>query len=133
MKLTDKRFWIFEAFTILYAMVLMFLALIILDKSLTIEVVLIIVGLSCTTGALTWLIADGKHWFAFGLIYELIFSLSIFAFLMIDGLISGLLDCIGFEMCIAFVFPIAVVCFMPSMILAYVGYNLFNNNITNKE
>ena len=81
-----------------------------------------------------WLFANEKHWFAFGLIYEAIFIILLFAYLMIDGLIRGLLDWIDYlEMCVAFVFPIAVVCFIPSMILAFVGYHTFNKNITNKE
>jgi hypothetical protein len=77
--------------------------------------------------------ANGKHWFVFGLIFEVLFIILLSAYLMIDGLNSGLLDRIGFEMCVAFVLPIAIVCFIPSMILAFVGYHLFNKNITNKE
>ena len=128
MKLTDKRFWKFEAFTILYAGVLMLLELTIFGKSLTSEIVLFTIGWCCITSA------NGKHWFAFGLIYEAIFIILLFAYLMIDGLIRGLLDWIDYlEMCVAFVFPIAVVCFIPSMILAFVGYHTFNKNITNKE
>ncbi len=134
MKLTDKRFWKFEAFTILYAGVLMLLELTIFGKSLTSEIVLFTIGWGCITSAITWLFANGKHWFAFGLIYEAIFIILLFAYLMIDGLIRGLLDWIDYlEMCVAFVFPIAVVCFIPSMILAFVGYHTFNKNITNKE
>ena len=97
------------------------------------EVVLIIVGVSCITSAITWLITDGKHWFVFGLIYEALFIILLFAYLIIDGVISGLLEWIVFEICVAFVLPIAIVCFIPSMILAFVGYHLFNKNITNKE
>ena len=134
MKLTDKRFWKFEAFTILYAGVLMLLELTIFGKSLTSEIVLFTIGWCCITSAITWLFANGKHWSAFGLIYEAIFIILLFAYLMIDGLIRGLLDWIDYlEMCVAFVFPIAVVCFIPSMILAFVGYHTFNKNITNKE
>ncbi len=134
MKLTDKRFWKFEAFTILYAGVLMLLELTIFGKSLTSEIVLFTIGWCCITNAITWLFANEKHWFAFGLIYEAIFIILLFAYLMIDGLIRGLLDWIDYlEMCVAFVFPIAVVCFIPSMILAFVGYHTFNKNITNKE
>lgn len=134
MKLTDKRFWKFEAFTILYAGVLMLLELTIFGKSLTSEIVLFTIGWCCITSAITWLFANEKHWFAFGLIYETIFIILLFAYLMIDGLIRGLLDWIDYlEMCVAFVFPIAVVCFIPSMILAFVGYHTFNKNITNKE
>ena len=134
MKLTDKRFWKFEGFTILYAGVLMLLELTIFGKSLTSEIVLFTIGWCCITSAITWPFANGKHWFAFGLIYEVIFILLLFAYLMIDGLIRGLLNWIDYlEMCVVFVFLIAVVCFIPSMILAFVGYHLFNKNITNKE
>ena len=134
MKLTDKRFWKFEAFTILYAGVLMLLELTIFGKSLTSEIVLFTIGWCCITSAITWLFANGKHWFAYRLIYEAIFIILLFAYLMIDGLIRGLLDWIDYlEMCVAFVFPIAVVSLIPSMILAFVGYHTFNKNITNKE
>ena len=133
MKLTDKRFWIFEAFTIIYAGLLMLLELIIFGKPLTGEIMLFIIAWCCITGAITWPFANGKHWFVLGLIYEVLFIILLSAYLMIDGLNSGLLDRIGFEMCVAFVFPIAIVCFIPSMILAFVGYHLFNKSITNKE
>ena len=133
MKLTDKRFWIFEAFTIIYAGLLMLLELIIFGKSLTGEIILFIIAWCYITGAITWPFANGKHWFVFGLIYEALFIILLFAYLIIDGVISGLLDWIVFEMCVAFVLPIAIVCLIPSMILAFVGYHLFNKNITNKE
>ena len=133
MKPTDKRFWIFEAFTIIYAGLLMLLELIIFGKPLTGEIMLFIIAWCCITGAITWPFANRKHWFVFGLIYEVIFIILLSAYLMIDGLNRGLLDWIDFEMCVAFVLPIAIVCFIPSMILAFVGYHLFNKNITNKE
>ena len=134
MILTDKRFWKFEAFTILYAGVLMLIELTIFGKSLTSEMVLFTIGWCCITSAITWPLVNGKHWFAFGLIYEVIFIILLFAYLMIDGLIRGLLNWLDYlEMCVAFVFPIAVVCFIPSMILAFVGYHLFNKNITNTK
>lgn len=133
MKLTDKRFWIFEVFTILYAGVLMLLEMIIFGKSLTSELVLFIIGWCCITSAVTWFIAKEKHWFAFGLIYEATLIVLLFTYLMINGLIRGLLDWICIEMCVAFVFPIAVVCFVPSMILAFVGCALFNRNIKNMK
>ena len=133
MKLTDKRFWKFEAITIVYAGLLMLLELIIFGKSLTGEIMLFIIAWCCIIGAITWSFANGKHWFVFGLIFEVLFIILLSAYLMIDGLNSGLLDRIGFEMCVAFVLPIAIVCFIPSMILAFVGYHLFNKSITNKE
>ena len=133
MKLTDKRYWIFEAFTIIYAGLLILLELIIFGKSLTGEIILFIIAWCCITGSITWPFANGKHWFVFGLIYEALFIFLLFAYLIVDGVISGLLDWFGFEMYVAFVLPIAIVCFIPSMILAFVGYHLFNKNITNKE
>lgn len=45
MKLTDKRFWKFEAITIVYAGLLMLLELIIFGKSLTGEIMLFIIAL----------------------------------------------------------------------------------------
>ena len=117
----------------MFAVVLMFLALIILDKSLTMEVMLIIVGLSCITSAITWPIADGKQWLILGLIYEALFIILLFVSLIIDGLIRGLMDWISFTLCFVFVFTIAIICLIPSMVLAFVGYHLFNKNITNKE
>ena len=92
MKLTDKRFWIFEAFTIIYAGLLMLLELIIFGKSLTGEIMLFIIAWCCITGSITWPFANGKHWFVFGLIYEALFIILLFAYLIIDGVISGLLE-----------------------------------------
>lgn len=74
----------------------MLLELTIFGKSLPSEIVLFTIGWCCITSAITWLFANGKHWFAFGLIYEAIFIILLFAYLMIDGLIRGLLDWIGF-------------------------------------
>lgn len=133
MKLTDKRFWIFEAFTIIYAGLLMLLELIIFGKSLTGEIMLFIIAWCCITGSITWPFANGKHWFVFGLIYEALFIILLFAYLIIDGLIHGLMDWIYLPLCFAFIFTIAIICLIPSIVLAFVGYHLFNRNITNKE
>lgn len=73
MKPKDKRFWIFESFTLLYAIGLMVLAIVFWGKTVTIDLSLFVVGLCLASGIITWLVADGKHWFIFGLIYEVIF------------------------------------------------------------
>lgn len=129
MTLTDKRFWIFEAFTVLYAVVLMLLELIIVGKSLTSEIALFIIGWSCITGAVAWPFANGKHWFAFGLIYEATLILLLFACLVTDGLIRGSFNGDDLIMCVAFVFPIVVLSFLPSIALAFVDYNLFKKSV----
>ena len=60
MKLTDKRFWIFEAFTIIYAGLLMLLELIIFGKSLTGEIMLFIIACVVSLELLPGLLQTGN-------------------------------------------------------------------------
>lgn len=55
MILTDKRFWIFEASTIVYSVLVMLFVDLIASESV-IEFKLIFTGLCCVSGVITWLL-----------------------------------------------------------------------------
>lgn len=57
--MTDKRFWIFEASTLLYAIGLTALGCVVWDKTGTIELGLILGCLSLISGLITWPTANG--------------------------------------------------------------------------
>lgn len=137
MKPTGKRFWIFEAFTVLYAIGLMLLGYGVWGKSSVVEFQLSVVGLCCISGLATWPIAKGRHWLVFGFIYEAVFLLIISVCLWIDAMINHatvfndlLLDISIF---LYFIFVIAVVTFLPSLALAFFGYHLFDKNVGDKK
>lgn len=137
MKPTGKRFWIFEAFTVLYAIGLMLLGYMVWGKSSVVEFQLSVVGLCCISGLATWPIAKGRHWLVFGLIYEAVFLLMISVCLWIDAMINHatvfndlLLDISIF---LNFISVIAVVTFLPSLALAFFGYHLFDKNVGDKK
>ncbi len=67
MKLTDKRFWKFEAFTFLYAIGLILLVGFLFDKPIPFERTVYFSSLFLLSGLVAWLVANGKHWFVFGL------------------------------------------------------------------
>ena len=75
MKLTDKRFWIFEAFTFLYAIGLILLVGFLFDKPIPFERTVYFSSLFLLSGLVAWLVANGKHWFVFGIVYEIIFMI----------------------------------------------------------
>ncbi|MDE6264966.1 MAG: hypothetical protein K2M11_07460 [Paramuribaculum sp.] len=132
MQLTDKRFMIFEVATIVYAIGLMLIAKCVWEKTPTIGILTFLIGFSLISGLITWIIANGKHWFVFGLTYEAIFLLLITLCMIFDAIIGGysVFNDLYLDILIlfAFVFTIAVVCFIPSMILAFVGYHLFGKS-----
>ncbi|GFI66786.1 hypothetical protein IMSAG192_00308 [Muribaculaceae bacterium] len=87
MKLTDKRFWIFEGFCILYSVLLMEIVDLLFGSSM-LGFKLIIIGSCMISGLMTWLMADGKHWAIFGIIYEAVFLLIISAIFWVSFFIS---------------------------------------------
>ena len=132
MKPADKRFWIFEGFTLLYAIALMILDFMAWGHSAA-GTLFFFVGSCCTSGWVTFLIANGKHWLVFGLVYEVIYLLLLFMYLLADGWMSGYFDEEYLDMCLAFIYPIAIVSLFPSLALAFVGYHLFNENREKKK
>lgn len=137
LKLTDKRFWIFETSTLLYAIGLTVLGCVVWSKTATIELGLFLVSLCFISGLITWLIANGKHWFVFGLVYEGVFLCLIAAFCVIIGVVTNgtifndfWLD-IG--MLLVFIFTIGVVSILPTIALAFFGYHIFRKNVSTKE
>lgn len=74
MKLTDKRFWIFEGFVLLYGVVQLLIAnYSVGDLYISEETTLRPVGLLLLTGVITWLIATGRKWVVFALVFEAIY------------------------------------------------------------
>lgn len=137
MRLADKRFWIFEASTLLYAIGLTVLGCVIWSKTATIELGSFLVSLCFISGLITWLIANGKHWFVFGLVYEVVFLCLIAAFCVIIGVVTNgtifndfWLD-IG--ILLAFTFTIGVVSLLPTIALAFFGYHIFRKNVSTEE
>lgn len=129
MKLTDKRFWIFEASTLLYTIGLLALGCVVWDKTSTIELGLFLACVCLISGLITWLIANGKHWFVLGIVYEVVFLCLIAAFCVIVAVVTGgtifndfWLD-IG--ILLVFIFTIGVVSLLPTIALAFFGYHLF--------
>lgn len=135
-KLTNIRFWIFEAYVLLYAIGLTRLGCVVWDKTATMELGLFVVCLCLATGLITWLIANGKHWLFFGLIYEVIFIILIATITIIGALLTGYSFfndfCLDLAILLAFIFAIAIVSFLPTLALAYLGYHIFHRNIENK-
>lgn len=129
MKLIDKRLGLFEIFTLLYAIGLTALGCVVWDKTATIELGLFLACVCLISGLITWLIANGKHWFVFGLVYEVVFLCLIAAFCVIVAVVTNgtifndfWLD-IG--ILLVFIFTIGVASFLPTIALAFVGYYLF--------
>lgn len=87
MRLTDKRFLIFEGFCILYSVLLMEIVDLLFGSSM-LGFKLIIVGSCMISGLMTWLMADGKHWAVFGIIYEVISLLILSAIFWVSFFIS---------------------------------------------
>lgn len=85
MKLTDKRFWKFEAFTFLYAIGLILLVGFLFDKPIPFERTVYFSSLFLLSG----LVANGKHWFVFGIVYEIIFMILWALMLAVAHYITG--------------------------------------------
>lgn len=134
MALTDKRFWIFEASTLLYAIGLLALGCVVWDKTSTIGLGLFLACVCLISGLITWLIANGKHWFVFGLVYEVVFLCLMAAFCVIAAVATNgtifndfWLD-IG--ILLVFIFTIGLVSLLPTIALAFFGYHIFRKNVS---
>ena len=130
--LRDKRFWIFELFTLFYAMGLTALGCVVWGKTSSIELGIFLVCLCFMCSLLTWLIANGRHWFVFVLVYEAVFICLIAAFCVIVALITGdsVFNDLWLDVAILFAFIISIgaVSLLPTMVLAFLGYQLFRKN-----
>lgn len=135
--LTDKRFWIFEASTLLYAIGLLALGCVVWDKTATIDLGLFLACVCLISGLITWLIANGKHWFVFGLVYEMVFLCLIAAFCVIVAVVTNGTIFNDFwldiDILLVFIFTIGVVSLLPAIALAFVGYYLFCKNESNRN
>lgn len=134
MRLTDKRFWRFEGFCILYSVLLMEIVDLLFGSSM-LGFKLIIVGSCLISGLMTWLMADGKHWAVFGIIYEAVFLLIISAIFWVSFFISTPLYTWFFKETYAdiglfgyLILTIGTFTFLPTFGLAFFGYQLFHQD-----
>lgn len=126
MKLTDKRFWLFEVYTILYSILLMFLLCVVSGKPYMLDAQLLLTSFCVTSGLITWLIANGKYWVIFGLIYEVVFITVISIFFWVYCSIISSVDEITLMMFFYFILIIAIISVFSSVVLAFFGYHLIN-------
>ena len=131
MRLTDKRFLIFEGFCILYSVLLMEIVNLLFGSSM-LGFKLIIACMCLISGLMTWLMADGKHWAVFGIIYEAIFLLIISAIFWVSFFISTPLYAWIFKETYAdielfgyLILTIGTFTLLPTFGLAFFGYQLF--------
>lgn len=124
MKLTDRRFWIFEGCCAIYGVVILLLGNLIWGKDAIIEIWLTSIGLCTISGTLTWLIADGKHWLIFGIIYECVLMGCLSLILLGDAMINKTSEFSSFDLWIFLSFMLMIACMtiIPTMILAFTGY-----------
>ncbi|WP_289740794.1 hypothetical protein [Muribaculum intestinale] len=134
MKLTDKRFWIFEGFCILYSILLMEIVDWLFGSSM-LGFKLIIACMCLISGLMTWLMADGKHWTVFGIIYEAVFLLIISAIFWVSFFISTPLYTWIFKETYAdielfgyLILTIGTFTFLPTLGLAFFDYQLFRRD-----
>lgn len=125
MELTDKRFWIFEGFTIVYAIALLMLVIALSGKSFSVDFLLIFAGGSCMSGAITWLLGNGKHWLVFGLIHEGVMLFIIATSLWISAIAYNQFDSIAISIIIYVMTAFVTISIIPTLALAYFGYGLF--------
>lgn len=125
MKMTDKRFWIFEGFTIVYAIAMLMLVITLSGKSFSVDFLLIFVGGSCISGAITWLLGNGKHWFVFGLIHEGFMLFMIVTSLWISAIAYNQFDPIVISIILYAMTAFVAISIIPTLALAYFGYGLF--------
>jgi len=137
MKLSDTRFWIFEVSTLLYAIGLTALGCVVWEKTATIELGLFLACVCLISGLITWLIANGKHWFVFVLVYEVVFLCLIAAFCVIVAVVtSGTIFndfWLDIGILLVFIFTIGIVSLLPTIALAFFGYHIFRKSVDTKE
>lgn len=126
MKLIDKRFWIFEGYTILYSILLMSLLCVVSGKPYMLDAQLLLTVICATSGLIAWLIANGKYWVVFGLIYEVVFITVISIFFWIYCCIISSVDEITLMMFFSFIPIIAIITVFPSVALSFFGYHIIN-------
>lgn len=133
MKLTDKRLWIFEGYTILYSILLMFLLCVVSGKPYMLDAQLLLTVFCAISGLITWFIAYGKHWVVFGLIYEVVFITVISIFFWVYCSIISSVDEITLMMFFYFIPIIAIITVFSSVALAFFGYHLINKKSRDNE
>lgn len=134
MRLTDKRFLIFEGFCILYSVLLMEIVDLLFGSSM-LGFKLIIVGSCMISGLMTWLMAYGKRWAIFGIIYEVISLLILSAIFWVSFFISTPLYAwisketyADIELFGYLILTIGTFTLLPTFGLAFFGYQLFRRD-----
>lgn len=130
MKLKDKRFWIFEASTIVYSILVNSFVELCASPSV-IEFQLKFAGLCCICGVITWLLANGKHWLLFGLIYEIIILTTIWVILLVGKIFDNpsniAMTMEDWHILIALNVGVIFFTLIPTLFLAFFGYQVFRN------
>lgn len=126
MKITDKRFWIFEGFTIIHAIAEAW----VVDNMIYVVCIFAVCALS---GIITWLLADGKDWITFGFTYEVVHVYCVSLLIWIAELINFSLNSnevhlLGVNAFFVFISVFIIITAVPSFVLAFVGYELFRVN-----
>lgn len=131
MILKNRLFWIFEGFCILYSILLMFIVDSMFGASMSGFKVLV-VGLCLISGFITWLLAGGRHWLIFGIIYEVMFLLILSVVFWVSFFIGVPLYAWFFKETYAdiglfgyLILTIGTFTFLPTLGLAFFGYQLF--------
>ncbi|WP_279093402.1 hypothetical protein [Muribaculum intestinale] len=134
MRLTDKRFLIFEGFCILYSVLLMEIVDLLFGSSM-LGFKLIIACMCLISGLMTWLMAYGKRWAIFGIIYEVISLLILSAIFWVSFFISTPLYAWIFKETYAdielfgyLILTIGTFTLLPTFGLAFFGYQLFRRD-----
>lgn len=127
MRLTDKRFWIFECSTVVYATVLLLIVYIFWGKPWTFTILPSVIVFSGVCGCITWLLANGKHWAVYGIIYEAV-QLSVGSILFWMKYVMnrhGEVDEIDVMIFLYSIFVFVIITIFPTFALAFFGYKLF--------
>lgn len=135
MRLTDKKYWIFEGCTVVYAVVLLLMVYVGWDKSWAFVYLPSMALLCSVCGYVTWLLANRRHWFVFGLVYEAVLLCVSSVLLWIHRLIAfnseiDATDVDIFLYCIIGIFAVSI---LPTLALAFFGYKLFQKQDEEQE
>ncbi len=135
--LRDRRFWIFEGATVFYAMVLVMLGNIMFGNSVAM-VYLISIALCSISGAIAWPLANRSHWLVFGtfdwavLLFVSFVALCFYAQLGTEFYSLRLLFKDGVLILFWLIIPFAVFSIVPTIALAFFGYQMFRSRINIK-
>lgn len=116
----------FEAATCVYGIVVLFTFDLMFSKS-TVEFYFLSMGVSCISGMITWIMANGKHWLLFSLIYELVLLAATSLLCLFETIFTDN-STITIDEFFSGVYIIAITALIPTIIptllLSFFGYHL---------